>query len=56
MACSSREWCDFVLMSGGVLFVERILFEPSFWSECEKKMKDFYFKYFLDELVYPQLQ
>ena len=56
MACCSREWCDFVVMSGGEIFVERIKFDKVFWEGCEAKLKSFYYNYYLKELVYPTVQ
>lgn len=55
LGCTKRSWCDFVVMSGGGLFVERIRYDKACWEACLQKLKHFYMNYMLPELACPGL-
>lgn len=55
MSCTGRPWCDFAVMCGGHLFVQRISFDPQFWAACVPKLRTFYMVDMLPELVHPGL-
>ena len=43
MAIMELEWCDFVVYSGDVVFVDRIWFDPDYWVNIVlPKLKSFY--------------
>ena len=43
MAITNVEWCNFVVFSGGKVFVERIWFDLDYWSELLlPKLQSFY--------------
>ena len=54
LSCTEKQWCDFVVMCGGGLFVERITYDPKFWEACLPKLNSFYMEYLLEELACPQ--
>lgn len=53
MACAGLLWCDFAVLCGGELFVERVLFDAEKWAEGVASLKSFFFNHFAPELVYP---
>ena len=52
MYCSQRQWCDIVIRAMD-LHIERIRYDPEFWTEVLPKLKSFYFKAILPELASP---
>jgi len=53
MACCKVMWCDFAVLSGGELFVERIPFDRIEWEIVAETLKLFYIEHYGPELVYP---
>lgn len=53
MACCGLQWCDFVVFAADELFVERVMFDCAAWERCVSLLKNFYRKFYGQELVYP---
>ena len=53
MACCGAQWCDFAVLSGGELFVERINFDALAWSLLQQSLTSFFHQFYGPELVYP---
>lgn len=51
MAISGRHWCDFFVYSRHGFYLERIKFNPGFWSNCFKSLIDFFTKFMAQELI-----
>ena len=50
------EWCDFVVFSGGVVHVDRIICDWHYWvSEMLPALEDFYVKHVIPEIVGGQI-
>jgi len=46
MGVSGVKWCDFIVYTNKVVYVERIAFDPVFWQNLRTELGD-YFNYFL---------
>ena len=55
MLCTQRKWCDFVVRTFTGLHIERLQWDPSFWSAAMPRLREFYFTAILPELVDPHL-
>ena len=55
MLCTQRKWCDFVVHTFTGLHIERLQWDPSFWSAAMPRLREFYFTAILPELVDPHL-
>ena len=53
MACCCVNWCDFAVLSGGKLFVEKVSFDSAAWDCAVNLLRRFYFEHYAPELVYP---
>ena len=53
MFCTKRSWCDFVVMTK-TLHIQRIDYDPGFWSAVLAKLKAFYFTTILPQLASPR--
>ena len=58
MFVTGKTWTDFVVKgsSGNSLYIERIEFNSVFWAEVLPKLKLFFNKYMLPEIVYPSIK
>ena len=54
MACTQTKWCDFVVRTKRDIQVERIRYDPQFWSKTMTKLKNFYYRAYLPELSLPR--
>ena len=52
MACCNVNFCDFAVLSGGKLFVERISFDSAAWDTAAERLKFFFLHHFGPEVVY----
>ena len=59
MFVTGKTWTDFVvkgsLDNSLTLYIERVGFNSVFWAEVLPKLKSFFNKYMLPEIVYPSL-
>ena len=49
--CTQHTWCGFVLCTSTDLHIERLLWDPSFWSAVMPRLQEFYFTAILPELA-----
>ena len=54
MAILNLPWCDFIVWTTIDFHIERITKDPDFWDRCLSKLKLFYSKIMLPEIVYPR--
>ena len=47
MGVTGAKWCDFVVYTSKGMSIERIPFDPQFWTELKGTLKMYYFKHFL---------
>jgi len=52
MAVTGRPWCDFIIYTNEDLHVERIYYDPDFWSTAEAKLLQLYHQCVLPQLVH----
>lgn len=50
MALCQRKYCDFVVWTLRGKMIERIYFDPKFWSDCVEKINSFYVRFVLPEM------
>ena len=53
MAVGKRNWCAFVVYTTKGISVERIKFNPEYWTEVLAKLTEFYDKCYAPELISP---
>lgn len=53
MHITGAKYCDFVLCSSKMFYVERIYYDPEFVKSAIEKVSEFYFRYVLPELTLP---
>ena len=53
MACCCVDWCDFAVLSGEELFVEKVSFGSAAWIRAVNLLRRFYFEHYTPQLVYP---
>lgn len=53
---SNRIWCDFVVYSTNEIKIERINRNNTFWNGMINRLKEFYFFYYLPELLKPDTE
>lgn len=46
MAVTGARWCDFVVYTTRGLYVQRVPFNPDFWTELPQKLVSYYFNHF----------
>ena len=51
MAITGREWCDFVVYSNDEVVVDRILTDLDYWNTLEQKLKEFYVRNIIPEIL-----
>ena len=55
MYCTRMKWCDFVVRTNVDLHVERVPWDPQFWTSVLPKLHNFYFTAILPELALPRM-
>ena len=53
MFCTQRKWCNFVVRTSTDLHIERLTWDPDFWSAAMPRLREFYFTAVLPELALP---
>ena len=51
MALTGTSWCDFVVYSQKSLIIDRVYYDDQHWRNIQRKIYEFYFKYFLPCLM-----
>ena len=47
MGITGAEWCDFVIFTKKGISIERVLFDPLYWQELERKLLYYYYEHFI---------
>ena len=48
MAVTGARWCDFIVYTSKGIYVQRILFDPVFWTGLKQKLLSYYFEHFIE--------
>jgi hypothetical protein len=51
MGVTGATWCDFIVYTRRGIYVQRVAFDPNFWSNLREKLTTYYFDHFIKYAV-----
>ena len=47
LGLTEAKWCDFIVYTGKGIYIERILFDATYWQNLRTELLQYYFEHFL---------